>query len=152
MSGDTLQLVLQGGALALLTLVLIGIGAGVKLLIPVVREALADMRADRREAIKAQQDGTAAMLALASKIEGGISALHARVELAEQRMGAVVDRARADLESVIRERASHTADEIRDELRLPTGEHPALQDRPITPGRGFPPIRPPYGSTPGRGT
>jgi hypothetical protein len=117
----TLQIVLQGGALGLV-LILVGLFILARRAGPPAREFLLGLVGE----LKAQGVVLAGVQAQQVAQQ---QLLERRIQLAEERAGSAAREAAQEVIEVVRERASHTADEITGELqRLPTGEHPAYPD------------------------
>jgi hypothetical protein len=123
-----LQLVMQGGGLVLLACVLYGLytlARPVAASLPVMRaeaRASRELLAQHLPAIQSEIGQVRERIAgLQAEQRAGFAAAEQRITLAEERLGAAVDRAAADVMGVVRERASHVAAEVAGELgRGPT--------------------------------
>lgn len=93
-NNGTLEIILQGGALGVLVLVLIGLFLLIKLFVPAAKEFLLGLVAEMKA------NGTA------------ILALGARVDLSEERIKAHVSAVAGDVEHEVRETASKTGEQV----------------------------------------
>lgn len=115
---EILQLVVQGGALVLLALVLIGLFL---LLKPAISEAKVFFAG-----LVAEQKATREVLVqLAAEQRAGFAAVDQRLTLAEERMGGKVDQAAGKVADVTRTSAADLADRISDELARGPASSPA---------------------------
>lgn len=102
---ETLQMILQAGALGVLVLVLAGIGY---LLIKVGPQVTAFLTG----LVKEQAANREALTALTAEIRASNAALNSRIELAETRMKSFVDSAAVAVQDTVRERASNTGEQM----------------------------------------
>lgn len=102
---ETLQLVLQAGALGILVLLLVGIGYGAFKVGPLVASFLTNL-------VKEQAANREALVALSAKIDASNAAMMARIELAETRMKSFVDAAAGGIEDTVRENVSATGEHV----------------------------------------
>ncbi len=100
------------------------------------------------QAITAVTDLGGSLKSLTAEMRSGFATLDGRIEEVEKAVG--LDKRLSEMQRTTEE-ARHAAELA----ATATGQHAAItaeRSSPTTPGRGFAPIRPPYGSTPGRGT
>lgn len=134
MENSTVQIIIQAGSLGVLLVVLVGLYLLAKLSVPKIVDffngLISEQKAHRDAVTTLTVSMTQGFAIIDSKMGQGFASIETRVALAEERIGGVVSVSEHAVVDAVRERASHTTNEIRRELGS-AGDDTLPSGRPV---------------------